>query len=216
MAVDQQRAGGLRQFDQPAGARPDRGLVHVERRHRPPLGVEVLRRGDGVGRQQHRAGPGQPDEHRLVPLDVSGALHQLDAGEQFGVALDQPVLQVGLVPARPGDLQPAELARRRQPVVAALDDELGVGEEVVVAGVVRVQVGAHHQVDVPRPQPEDGEPGLHPLVGPDLDHGFGARRGAREPGVHQHVGAVSGLDEVTRHGRADRSGAEVEQVQSHP
>jgi len=70
---------------------------------------------------------------------VAAGLEQSDAGEEFGVAVDEAIPQRVVVPMRARGCE-ARMAVAGQGVVFALDDELGVRERVMEAGVVDVEM----------------------------------------------------------------------------
>jgi len=70
-----------------------------------------------------------------VAGSVAAGLEQSDAGEEFGVAVDEAIAQRVVVPMRARGCE-ARMAVAGQGVVFALDNELGVRERVMVAGVV--------------------------------------------------------------------------------
>jgi len=109
---------------------------------------------------------------------VAAGLEQSDAGEEFGVAVDEAIAQRVVVPMRASDGE-ARVAVEGQGVVFALDNELGVRERVMVASVVDVEMRADENVDVPRAYIELGE------MLEDVFFIGGGRRG-RKRGVGSH------------------------------
>lgn len=142
-------------------------------------------------------------------------LDQLDAGEQFGVAVYQPIAQVRVVPERERGVE-ARIAAARQGAVLPLDDEFRPREGGVLARVVRVEMGADEDVDVVGAQAEVGEVRDDILV--DLDpHLRGGLDIGGEPGVNQDVGAVAQLNQVAgdRHRlAAGMDGRHLHQIES--
>ena len=106
--------------------------------------------------QEYRPCLGQLDEHRLVPGDVPAGLDERQAGHEFGIAVDQPVAQRGMVPMRPCRRKP-RMAAAGQLVMRALDNEFGIPECIVIAAVVNVEVGADEDINVRRAKAESSD-----------------------------------------------------------
>ena len=144
---------------------------------------------------------------------VPGGQQDFQPGQQGALAVEQFVAQVRQVPV---------LVRERRTVgpgsriVLPLDEERGLGEQVVVARVVEVQVGVHHVVDVLRGDVQLGQPEQQTVLGA---HGRGQELGERLPapgelrvldvgtvhaGVDQHQAVVVQPDEVARNRRCIR------------
>src|SRR5579862_3383756 len=78
---------------------------------------------------------------------VTTGFEQGQAGDQFGVAINHSITQRWVIPVVAG-IGEARVAASGDVVVFALDDQFGVGEGVVVAAMVYVEMRADEHCDV--------------------------------------------------------------------
>lgn len=78
---------------------------------------------------------------------MSARFNEAETWEQLRVPFDEAVVERWVVPMWPCGRK-AGMSAAGQVIVRALDDELGAGECIVVAGVVNVEVGADDGVDL--------------------------------------------------------------------
>src|SRR5438270_11845926 len=74
-------------------------------------------------------------------------LEQRQAGQEFGISINQPVTQGRMIPVstRRGK---ARMSAARQCIVFALDDEFRLRKGIVISRVVRVEMGTDEDIDI--------------------------------------------------------------------
>src|SRR5258706_3898120 len=87
---------------------------------------------------------------------MTARFDQCDAGEELGVAIEQAVTKGGVIPVRASRGE-AWMSAAGDGVVLALDNELRIGKGIVVAGVIDVEMGTDHDVDVIGAQAQRGQ-----------------------------------------------------------
>src|SRR5229473_268819 len=89
-------------------------------------------------------------------------LDQRESRKQFGVSLNQPVLQGRMTPVSTGG-SIAHMSAARQFIVFALDDELRLDKDIVISCMVHIEMGTDQEIDIF---------GAQTKVGEMLDHMF--------------------------------------------
>jgi hypothetical protein len=82
-----------------------------------------------------------------VAGDVSAGLDKGKAGDDLCVTFDEAIAQLWIVPAFSMALE-TRVSTTGDFILLTLDDEFGVGEGVMVACMVNVQMGADENVNV--------------------------------------------------------------------
>src|SRR5579872_3760580 len=130
-----------------------------------------------------------------MPDGVPARLDQRQTGQQLRISINQPVAQRRMVPVRARGGK-TRMPAARHLVVRALDDQLSMCERIMIADVVRIEVGADEQVNVIGTQAERGELADHVrFVGVGLRS---SRRLVirRHPAIYQDVLAIARLNEI--------------------
>ena len=102
---------------------------------------------DGIDSEKHRTGFGEANEDRLVAGAMTGGFYEGDTGEKILVAIDRNEADARKVPVG-ACAGKARVAAAGEGEVGTLDDKFGVGESVVVAAVVDIEVRADNSGDV--------------------------------------------------------------------
>jgi hypothetical protein len=116
---------------------------------RPGMAIlgECVRHHNRVDRQQHGAGFGQTHQHRLTARGVAAGLKQGQSRHNLGVTINQRVGQSWIVPMDAGGGK-TRMPTPGQIVVRALNNELRLGNAIMIARVIDVEVGADHNLDI--------------------------------------------------------------------
>lgn len=129
---------------------------------------------------------------------MAGAVDQLDSGVQRGVAVDLAPVLVRQIPMRAHPLVAQRTGAARLGEVTALDDELGIGELLVTATVVGIEMSADNLIDVRWLEIDRRESGDDVLFVGDVERRVVvADYSAGASGVDQHVGTVVEPDQVS-------------------
>src|SRR5215470_7912142 len=87
---------------------------------------------------------------------MSTGLQQSQAWQQFGISINEPVMQHRMIPVSASEGK-AWVSAAGQFVVRALDDEFRLRKGIVIAGMVHVEMGTDEEIDVIRMQAKIGE-----------------------------------------------------------
>lgn len=116
---------------------------------------EALHR-NSVDGQENGAGVGKVEEDGLVASDVPAGLNEAEPGEQASVTIDEGVAKGWVILVGASESQPG-MAAAGEIIVRTLDDEFGVWERVMEAGVIHIEVGADYGIDLGRLKAEGRE-----------------------------------------------------------
>src|SRR5579884_2306312 len=130
-----------------------------------------------------------------MPGSVSAGLKQGQAGQNLGIAINQPITERGMIPVG-SCCSKAWMSAACQFVVCALNDKFGFRERIVISCMVDIEMGADEQIDIV---------GLQTKIGEMLDHIFLVLDWrcscwwlyiGREAAINQDMLAITGLDEI--------------------
>lgn len=92
------------------------------------FGGEVDFHSNGVDGEQDRPGVWEADEDCLVAGNVATGFNELNAGHKFGIAIDEPVAEAGMIPMLAGQRETWGLTGAGELIVGPLDNEFGPGK----------------------------------------------------------------------------------------
>src|SRR5437868_12269667 len=191
---DQRHVLALDQIQELARAGAQLLLVVIQRPGLTIRGKKTLH-DHGVDSQQHRAGLRQAHQHRLMSRCMPTGLEQRQAGQEFGISINQPVTQGRMIPVstRQGK---ARMSAARQGIVFALDDEFRLRKGIVIAHVVHVEMGTDEDIDIVRTQTQSGELSDHIVFLRGWNRPGRQRDIWGESAINQDMLPSAGLDEI--------------------
>src|SRR6266571_2637631 len=150
---------------------------------------------DGINRQQHWAGLRQAQQDRLMSRGMPTGLKQREAGQQLGVAINEPVAQCRMIPVNACGSK-AWVPAARQFIVFALDDEFRLRKGIVIARMVHVEMGTDEEIDVVRVQAKTGEVLKHIFSILGWWRSWWWRVVRRKSTIDEDVLAIAGLNKI--------------------
>src|SRR5579884_1407606 len=135
---------------------------------------------------------------------MSTGLKQGQAGQEFGISLNEPIAQGRMIPVRTGGSK-AGVSASRQFIVLALNDEFSLRKGIVVARVVHIEMGTDEHIDVVRSQAKIGEMLDHIFLLLGWWHSRRQLDIRRKSAVNEDVLAITGLDEIATQDHFQRS-----------
>src|SRR5689334_23323335 len=135
---------------------------------------------------------------------MSAGFEQSQTGQEFGISLNQPIVQGRMIPVR-ACRSKAGMSAPRQFIVFALNDEFGFRKGIVVACMVHVEMGADEYIDVVRSQAKIGEMLKHIFFLLGWWHSGRQLDIRRQSAVNQDALAIAGLDEIATQDHFQRS-----------
>src|SRR6266567_5142474 len=134
---------------------------------------------------------------------MSTGLKQGQAGQEFGISINQPVAQGWMIPVSACGGK-ARMPAARQRIVFALDDEFRLCKSIMIACMIYVEMGTDEDIDIVRTHIKIGEMLQHIFFMLGWWRSWWWRVVRRESTIDENVLPIAGLNEIAPAGHCQR------------